>query len=229
MKKRYLKLVSVLTAVSIMAVTCVGAFAASDDQQQISGESEKSALVLKADQYVVFDAEKNKFTLKDEAKKQLSKEEIKDVKDLISTSNTTIDQIKNDTTVSITKTDKGLKITGNLNSGDVSIQTINTSSYWDWEILWWGYRFFFSNSLVSDMKDWKSTITGAGGVISGLGLRAWLIKIGVSATPAGIVASLFGLAVTWNIERIINADTGKGTYIDNFYWGGILSFNIYAA
>lgn len=139
--------------------------------------------------------------------------------------------MKNVPNLEVTKTVNSIKFASYMSetpqTSGISMRTINKTKYWDYEILWWGYRIYFHSNLVNDMKNWKSTTTGTGGIITGLLFRSWLIKVGMSTTPAGWISTVAGLAITWTFEKIINANKGRGVFIDGPWTpGSVMQLNI---
>ncbi|WP_158659102.1 hypothetical protein [Paenibacillus polymyxa] len=123
----------------------------------------------------------------------------------------TNDQAKNISgDVTVTTTDSNsLKVVPNNKSSTASI---NTSSYWDYELNWWGYRIYFSHPLINDIIS-KSLYTGGISTISGGTLTGILSSLGVPGWVVSIVVGIFLIKGA----TIVYADNGRGVYFDAFW------------
>lgn len=108
---------------------------------QVSNE-----LIQKASPFVVLDENSKRYYLKDEAKKQLTEGEFSKAQDLIALSNKRISEtLKEGYQLQVTS-QKTLKPLANESKGIV--MSVDTNKYFDWELLWWGYRLYFSHQYL---------------------------------------------------------------------------------
>lgn len=112
----------------------------------------------------------------------------------------------------ITTDNNSIKVTPIQSSSEVTINSINTSSYWDYELLWWGYRIYLSHNLINDVKSHPIYIAGSAAISTGL-LNATLTKLGL---PGWIANIIVGITLIKG-GTILYADAGKGVYIDAFW------------
>ncbi|PUA37888.1 hypothetical protein C8Z91_18190 [Paenibacillus elgii] len=181
---------------------------------QVSNE-----LIQKASPFVVLDENSKRYYLKDEAKKQLTEGEFSKAQDLIALSNKRISEtLKEGYQLQVTS-QKTLKPLANESKGIV--MSVDTNKYFDWELLWWGYRLYFSHQFLDDIKNHPLYIAGSAGIFNGFILQKLL---NLPGWAANIVVGI-GLV---KLGQIIYADNGRGTYVDISYWNPNMP-NIYGA
>ncbi|MDO3679824.1 hypothetical protein [Paenibacillus ehimensis] len=187
-------------------------------------------LIRKADPYVTLVSKK--FILSENASNTLTKQEIEIVKKALEQANAQVEKIP--VTQQLTVTERNsLKASSQSVESDIGPQSINTSAYWDYELLWWGYRIFLSHQLTEDIKA-RALYIGGISAISGGALAGIFAALGVPTWIASIVVGVFAVKGA----QIVYADNGNGVYIDTFWTvpgipgGGGLNFllsKVYAA
>ncbi|OMF26111.1 hypothetical protein [Paenibacillus peoriae] len=206
------KFVSTLMA-SVMLMLVIGSTAAmaatTPNAVQRESTSELSQeLINKANPYIKLQSQT--FTLSEEASKNLTEDELGLVNKALDSANNQAKNISGDVTVTTTD-NNSLKV---VPTNKFSTASINTSSYWDYELLWWGYRIYFSHQLINDIKS-KALYAGGIGAISGSTLTGILSSLGLPGWIGGIVVGIFLVKGA----SIVYADNGRGVYIDAF-WAG---------
>ncbi|GMX66297.1 hypothetical protein Elgi_55690 [Paenibacillus elgii] len=195
-------------------------------------------LIRKADPYVKLVSKK--FILSENASNTLTKQEIEIVKKALEQANAQVEKIpatqhltateRNSLKASSQSVESGI---GTQSINGIGTQSINTSAYWDYELLWWGYRIFLSHQLTEDIKA-KALYYGGISAISGGALSGIFAALGVPTWIASIIVWVFVVKGA----QIVYADNGNGVYIDTFWsipgipGGGGLNFllsKVYAA
>jgi len=218
------KIVSATMASVIVMGTVVSSVSAANQPEVSSvNPSEVSAtaasvgeisaeLQQKADSYVTF--EDSQFKLSPSASQVLNTDELALVTTALQNANSQAKLALENDQVHAVVGDKGIKITAEQPSSGIDIKSINTSSYADSELFWWGYRYYFSHQLIQDIKNHPLYIAGSSSMTTGI-LNAILTKLGV----AGWVANVMVGAYLVKGGQILYADQGRGVYLDAF-WGG---------
>ncbi|MFK4475204.1 hypothetical protein ABH897_004991 [Paenibacillus sp. RC73] len=194
---------------SIMLMLVIGssaALAAQPNEIQRESTSELSQeLINKANPYIKLQSQK--FTLIEEASKNLTEDELGLVNKALDLANDQAKNIPDDVTVTTTDSNSLKVVPSNF-----STASINTSAYWDYELLWWGYRIFLSHQLTQDIKA-KSLYIGGIGAISSGSLNAILTSLGLPGWIANIIVGVFIVKGA----TIVYADNGRGVYLDAFW------------
>ncbi|MFS8210793.1 hypothetical protein [Paenibacillus polymyxa] len=194
------------TIMLMLVITTSAALAAKSNEIQERSTGELSQeLIDKTNPYIKLQSQR--FTLSEEASKNLSEDELGLVNKALDSANDQAKNIPDDVTVTVTDKNS-LKIA----PSNFSTASINTSSYWDYELLWWGYRIFLSHQLTQDIKE-KSLYIGGIGAISSGSLNAILTSLGLPGWIANIVVGVFIVKGA----TIVYADNGRGVYIDAFW------------
>ncbi|MCK6078511.1 hypothetical protein [Paenibacillus silvae] len=212
-------------ATSALAATPPEVSATANSISEISTE-----LKQKASPYITLEG--FHFKLASEATKELNADELTLVKGALKTANQQARTILNDSHVRVTIDTNSIKVTPVQSSSEITINSINTSSYWDYELLWWGYRIFLSHNLIEDVKSRPLYIAGSAAISTGL-LNASLTYFGL---PGWIANIIVGVTLVKG-GTILYADAGKGVYIDTFWSlpgspSGVINFalsEVYAA
>lgn len=200
-----------------MMLSPLSAYASATNAPQTSENKAETlqltqALVDKASPFITI--KDNRFLLAKEAKDSLDKNEYKLVDDYVKLSNKTLEQIAEDQLIVTEKNSFRIKPAG------ISIQSINTSAYSDYELFWWGIRYFWSSQLLQDSKSWS--------------LETWAAVI---TKPLPIPANFKTLivATVYNgLNTIYQANyLNRGVYCDMFYpinpYVSILTMKVYSA
>jgi hypothetical protein len=212
MKKTIGKL-AVLSLCSAFLLTSVPThgFAASSLSQVAVNDQQDNAFVKKVDPFVKLDANTMRFFLTSDAKKHLSSNEYSQAVAAINQTNALIKKNKSNLIANGKKVSINQKMVAN---------SIDTNAYWDYELFWWGHRFYLSHELCQDIRAEAMGIGGAGtitaGILVGLGVPGWVASI--------IVGS--GVLSLYVVTKI---DKGNGVYIDTFHVGVPGVPNVYSA
>jgi hypothetical protein len=180
--------------------------------------------------YVKLNPSTKQYELLPSAKYNLSKNELDYVNKSIVKSNTIILQASKDSMLSVKITSNNTlkvesKTTNNLNT--ISPASIDESSYWDYEMHWWGPSIFLSNSFVQDMSaNVGNTVVYFAGGATAKALEAALIETGLSSGPAGWIALAAGGEIVYDYDCIISRCSSTGVFVDVNWAGGC---NIYSA
>ncbi|ODP27940.1 hypothetical protein PTI45_02759 [Paenibacillus nuruki] len=169
-------------------------------------------LQQKADPYVIF--EDSQFKLSPSASQVLNTDELALVTTALQDANSQAKLALENDQVHAVVGDKGIKITYVQPSSGITIKSINTSSYADQEIFWWGYRYYFSHQLIQDIKNHPLYLTGGGSITTGV-LNAILTKLGIYGWVANVLVGVYLIKG----GQVLYADQGRGVYLDAF-WGG---------
>ncbi|WKL00925.1 hypothetical protein Q0F98_28960 [Paenibacillus amylolyticus] len=203
------------TMASIMLLGTVASSALAANSPEVSVTANvvteiSTELQQKANPYITLEG--FQFKLAPEASQELNADELALVKGALKAANKQARTIMNDNQVRVTTDNNSIKVTPIQSSSEVTINSINTSSYWDYELLWWGYRIFLSHNLISDIKSRPLYIAGSAAISTGL-LNASLTYFGLPGWAANII---IGITIIKG-GTILYADTGKGVYVDT-YW-----------
>lgn len=204
-----------MASIMLLGTVATSALAATSPETSISSNVNAITdisieLQQKANPYITLEG--FQFKLSSEASQELNAEEIALVKGALKTANAQARAILKDTQVRITTDSTSIKVTPVQSSSEVTITDINTSSYWDYELLWWGYRIYLSHNLISDIKDHPIYIAGSAAVSTGA-LNGTLTKLGL---PGWIANIIIGITLLKG-ATILYSDSGKGVYIDAFW------------
>ncbi|MCR8643948.1 hypothetical protein NV379_14935 [Paenibacillus sp. N1-5-1-14] len=190
--------------------------------QQSANEMDRS-FINKVDPFVTLDESTHLFLLSPTAKNKLTKNEIETVNGILKKANEAIGNLPNQANLFSTN-QKSVK-----SKADVMVR-IDTSSYWDVEIFWWGPRLFLSHRAIDNVKTQHANAAAylaSGGPAAAFG---WIISyIGVTnVTVIGAVSFVGGWLGNVVLDKIESTDNGMGEYIDIGIWWTPLS-SIYPA
>lgn len=218
MKLKKIVALSAIIATLTTSVLPMSALAAESKQPQIISVEQKfntQAEWDKLEKYVKVNSTTLQFELEPSAQKKLSSAELKFLKTYMQNTNKTISEIKKDRNASISiKNNNTLSVSTRSNSR-ISLNSIDTDSYWDYDIHVWGYRIFLSKSFVNDMssKVGNTTTYFAGGGTA-MAMTQLLEELGVSSGPAGWIGLAAGGGVVYAYDKIVSRCSSTGVYID---------------
>ncbi|CAM3488957.1 hypothetical protein [Saccharibacillus sp. WB 17] len=210
-----------MASVMLMTTVVSSAFAENSTEILLADQTDlkiSAELKQKADPYVTL--EKSQFKLSPEAFKVLNKDEISLVTSALETANLQAKLILDDDQGYATIERDSIKIRFTAPaepSDEIAINAINTSSYYDFEVLWWGNRNFFSHALIQDIKSHTLYVASTGGIATGL-LNGTLTKLGIPGWISNIIIGV----VVFTGARMVYTDQGRGVYVDTFWGGGIV-------
>ncbi|MDG4658577.1 hypothetical protein P6P90_16950 [Ectobacillus antri] len=180
-------------------------FAATNDTSAGINEDLKS----KVDPFVYLDQETEEFKVKKEAKDVLTKEELKQVKEIIKTSNVIVKEHRSDLII------EGNKFVGkepqqSASSGDFQTASIDKSKAFDYDFTWWGLRVYWSHGFVTKLQ--KNVL------LYGAGTAALNATIAYFLSPPGWVTSFVTACAGIGLWAFIQQDKGCGVYLDCYLY-----------
>jgi len=190
-----------LTVVFAMLLSLFGPIAS------FASETSKESLISKASEFVYLDAESEKFKVKKEAKDVLTKDELKDVKDIIKNTNSEVTTYRSDLEIS---GDKFIAKSDSTNSEDIQMSLINKKKNFDYDFTWWGLQVYWSHKFVEKLKD---NIVLYGSAVAGLNAT-----IAYYASPPGWVTSFVTAAAGVGVWAFMKQDKGCGVYLDCYLY-----------
>lgn len=239
MKLKKIMILSTVLTTLTSSVLPISAFASEINSSKLNKQSASIEQTLnnqkewdKLDKYVIINTTTLQFELESSAKNDLSKDELKLVDTYMKNANKEILKVKKDKNVSISvKNDNTLNVKPKSKSNsNISVMSIDTDSYWDYDIHIWGYRVFLSRDFVDDMTSEVGNTTVYFAGASGYAVTQLLEEIGMSSGPAGWIGIAAGGKVVYSYDKIVKRCNGTGVYIDMNIFGSITSFvSIYGA
>jgi hypothetical protein len=204
-----------MASIMLMGTVATSALAATSPGVSVTANANavsdiSTELQQKASPYITLEG--FQFKLASEASQELNADELALVKAALKTANAQARAIIKDTQVRFNMENNSIKVTPIQSSSEVTVNAINTSSYWDYELLWWGYRHFFSHNLIQDIKTQPLYLAGSAAISTGL-LNAALTKFGIPGWVANII---IGVTLIKG-GTILYSDNGKGVYVDTFW------------
>ncbi|MBE6091403.1 MAG: hypothetical protein E7206_25910 [Clostridium beijerinckii] len=194
----------------------------------------KSAVILnqaeedKLDKYVELDATTMEYKIIDSA--NLSKDEATLLNSYIDKTNKLIKQTKENKKLSMKVENNVIHVTPRYNASGIHLESIDTDSYWDYDMHVWGMRVFLSRSFVDDMSSKVgNTTTYFAGTATSYALTQLLEELGMSSGPAGWIGLASGGAVVYSYDKIVSRCNSTGVYIDMNVAGGFAASGIYGA
>jgi hypothetical protein len=172
--KKYMKKLLLTTLASSMALSVsVPVMAATNDPTSVqkivvgTGTMDKKVVnfIKKVDPFVIIDEYTFQYSLDPAAKKSLTKKEIQQAQILIDKSNKSIQAILAEGYELNITPNGAVKVKDQSFDSDKIVTydyvgDIDTSKYFDYDIEWWGFRFWISPRLVSELQDYNGYISG---------------------------------------------------------------------
>jgi hypothetical protein len=172
--KKYMKKLLLTTLASSMALSVsVPVMAATNDPTSVqkivvgTGTMDKKVVdfIKKVDPFVIIDEYTFQYSLDPAAKKSLTKKEIQQAQILIDKSNKSIQAILAEGYELNITPNGAVKVKDQSSDSDKIVTydyvgDIDTSKYFDYDIEWWGFRFWISPRLVSELQDYNGYISG---------------------------------------------------------------------
>ncbi|WP_139490388.1 hypothetical protein [Brevibacillus dissolubilis] len=212
------KLILSYLAVTIICLTVssyVGS--AASNIQNVKESNVDQGFVQKMSQYVKLDSKKKRYYLSNQAVNILTQEELDQVLQIIKETNSILNRHQSEFIVN-----NGKFTYKHPDQGGMRISTINTKAYWDYDLFWWGHRFYFHTNLIRAIKSHPLYIAAGAAMTTGT-INAILTSSGLP----GWIANILVACGLFTLGTIVYTDRGRGVYVDAFH--GTVRFKAYSA